>query len=176
MLLTEKSRLWLLGRAKAVMASRPPDLRISDNYLERWMLYPRNRLGNIYIHRFNGDDDDVALHDHEPDNVSLVLENEYIEHFHETPLRIEWVRETSDKKYQRYCTVAHHRKQGAIVPRLAGTPHRIVLADQSKPVITMFVQGPRRRKWGFHCVHGWRHWKEYVAVTSYGNRAGKGCD
>lgn len=36
----------------------------ADNpYMLRWFILPRNRLFNIYLHKFLRDDDDRALHD-----------------------------------------------------------------------------------------------------------------
>lgn len=167
MRLPEIARLHLLGIAEAVMASRPPDVKIGGDYVHRWMVYPKNRWRNVYIHKFMHDDDDRALHDHEPDNMSVVLQNSYIEHFHAKPLC------TVNGKY---LTTEHIRPPGQLIFRLAGTAHRLVLADQTKPVITMFVQGIRRRTWGFWCPGGWRDWRDYTDVRNgRPGDVGKGC-
>lgn len=177
-------RRYLLGYAQGVMASRPPDVQIGNDYVHRWMLLPkRNRLSkffNVYIHLFMQDDEDGALHDHEPDNCSLILSGSYIEQFHAKPLEI---------AEGRYAVREVVRRQGDIVFRMAQTPHRIclftahgtngdvlLLKEGRLPVITMFVQGPRRRRWGFHCVQGWKPWQDYIDQTNgYGDRSGKGC-
>ena len=154
MIVPEFARLHLLTIAERVMASRPPDVKIGGDYVHRWMVYPKNRWRNVYIHKFMANDDDCALHDHEPDNASILLQNSYIEHFHAKPLCV---------VNGRYLTTAYQRHPGQLIFRLAGTPHRIELADQDKPVITMFVQGIRRRKWGFVTPRGWVGWETYLA-------------
>ena len=45
------------------------------------------------------------------------------------------------------------------------TAHRIILMGDVEgkliPVTTLFITGPRIRKWGFHCEEGWVHEDEY---------------
>lgn len=173
MKLSEARRLQLLSWASGIMASREPDLIIGDDYVHRWKLHRTNtlkgKLFNVYVHRFYHDDSDEALHDHEPDNCSVILDGDYIEHFHVRPLERELV-----GGQVRYRTKSLLRRQGDVIFRLAGTPHRIALRDG--PVTTLFIQGPRRRKWGFWCPSGWKPWDEYIdARSSYGSRRGEGC-
>ncbi len=171
MRLPEVLRLYLLGKAQGVMESRKPDLLINGGQVERWMVYPKNQWRNIYVHKFNGPDPDEALHDHEPDNVSLILKNAYMEEFHVKPLETELL--MGELRYRTYMAP---RQQGEIVFRLASTPHRVRGVYPSEPVITMFLQGPRRRKWGFWCPSGWKPWDQYIDVKKgYGDRSGKGC-
>lgn len=127
----------------------------NDPYLRRWMLFPKNRFFNIYLHNFVRSDDPRALHDHPYPNVSIVLTGGYLEHF------THGIRQ---------------RLPGAVVFRRAATPHRIELIRGSRPVWTLFFCGPRVREWGFHCPGGWRVWSEFVAPTPDGNKVGKGCD
>lgn len=165
MRLPESVRLRLLGYAQEVMRSRAPDEIINDNYVERWRLRPKSKwsalTGNVYIHRFLGDDSDRALHDHAPDNASLILENDYDEHFHLLSYDTGKPIPADHDGVMKFLTYKIVRRQGDIVFRLAGTPHRISL--RGSYVTTMFVQGPRRREWGFHCVDGWKKWTDYVA-------------
>lgn len=90
-------REYLLKRATAVMASRPPDFEIGpegDRYLRRWIVGPwgrgdpRKKLGwkkfgrkfpNLYLHEIRHDDEDSALHDHPFASASMILENGYWE-------------------------------------------------------------------------------------------------
>lgn len=167
MRLSEARRLQLLSFASSVIASRPYDLMVGT-HMERWMLYPRNSFGNVYIHRFVDDDRDEALHDHEPDNITLLLDGKYREHFHVKPLEQEMV-----NGKRRWRTRSVVREAGDVVFRLAGTPHCTSMVDG--PAVSMFIMGPRRRKWGFHCVNGWVPWDEYInPAEGYGSR-GKGC-
>ena len=50
-----------------------------DPYLLRWHVIPRNRLLNVYVHKFLRSDDDRALHDHPWWFVSLILRGRYDE-------------------------------------------------------------------------------------------------
>lgn len=180
MQIPESLRLRLLDRAQSIINGRSPDLIIGENYVRRWMLRPRNCWWNLYLHQFFEDDSDRALHDHEPDNVSIILENSYIEHFHKWPLEIATEEVVSVGTFEtqtvlRFKTTPVIRRQGDIIFRRAGTPHRIeMIRPMRGPVTTLFIQGPRRRRWGFHCVHGWKHWKDYVDPDNFG-KIGKGC-
>lgn len=161
-------RLPMLAFAEATMASRPPDLVVGDGYMERWSLAPYRREGedskpNVYIHRFSGDDDDRALHDHPYDNVSVILKGAYWEHVHQEPRSI---------INGRYATWAHLRREGEVVERKADHAHRIEMNGSGDKVITLFLRGPRVREWGFWCPGGWRSWKEYTDPNNYGHRRG----
>lgn len=170
MKLSTARRLQLLHYANNVMLSRPPDLVINGS-TERWRLYPKNNWRNLYIHRWVNDDVDRVLHDHEPDNLSMVLFGSFDEHFHKKPLQV--IAESDG--WRRYDTYAVRRTEGDVVFRLAGTPHKYTLPDGG-PVVTLFFQGPRRRHWGFWCPDGWRPWEQYIDMSKgYGDRSGQGC-
>lgn len=169
-----------------VMASRKPDFTVGDpgnEYLLRWHVLPRNRFGNVYLHKFLRSDDDRALHDHPYANMSWVLQGGYIEHRQEQYM----------PEFGMSFTPKHRLKPGAFLFRRAKTPHRIQLygdpgphvtvlyrkdeiAEPPTPAITMFICGPRIREWGFHCPQGWVHWLKFVSKTPGGNAVGKGCD
>jgi hypothetical protein len=143
---------------------REPDFYIGGKenpYLLRWWVIPRNRLFNIYLHKFLRDDDDRALHDHPWVSLSVILKGGYVEH-------------TASGVRRRYV--------GIIVFRRAKHAHRIELLRQHirlgriiVPAWTLFITGPRIREWGFHCPQGWRHWKEFTSEVDSGN-VGKGCE
>lgn len=144
--------------------SRPCDFTVGAKdsiYLKRWWLIPRNGLFNVYYHLFLHSDDDRALHDHMYFNLSILLEGEYIEH----TIKAGGVQ------------VTKHRTAGTLSGikfRAPWSAHRIELIN-STPCRTLFITGPRMRRWGFHCPKGWRHWKEFVQQEPGGNSQGKGC-
>jgi hypothetical protein len=115
---------------------REPDVIIgpvADPYLHRWHLIPRNPVFNVYVHHFFRSDDDRALHDHPWINLSVLLKGSYDEH---VPGGIK------------------RRRAGSLIARGARGRHRIALID-GQGVWTLFLTGPRTRKWGFHCPEGW---------------------
>lgn len=138
---------------------REPDFIIGgkDNpYMLRWWIIPRNPVFNIYLHQFLRSDDDRALHDHPWWNVSILLDNRYVEH-----------------------TIAaggvNHKAEylaGAIRFRRAKTAHRIELTNGL--CCSLFITGPVIRHWGFHCPNGWRHWREFTDARDSGS-VGRGC-
>lgn len=121
-------------------------------YMLRWFVIPKNRFFNIYLHHFLRSDDDRALHDHPWWNLSILLRGQYREH---TQNRVKL------------------RRAGYMVLRRATCAHRIELIDG--PVWTLFLTGPKIRSWGFHCPHGWRHWREFTDPKDVG-AVGRGCD
>ena len=132
----------------------------ADPYLRRWWVIPRNRWFNVYLHHFLRSDDDRALHDHPYCNMSILLSGSYVEHLSggRSKLRRPWRPWTFWRLPVRRATTAH-----------------CVALIRGAPVWTLFVTGPRIREWGFHCPKGWRHWRDFVAVTPNGNQTGRGC-
>ena len=116
---------------------RKPDFQLGE-YLRRWWVIPRNKLFNIYLHRFNASDGPV-LHDHPWINCSIILSGSYREHFADGTSKV--------------------RKRGQVVFRGAHTFHRIELLTES--VTTLFITGPRYRTWGFLTETGWMDWREH---------------
>jgi hypothetical protein len=156
-------RLWLLRRAQNIIDARPADLEISgddagDVYLQRWFILPRNPVFNLYLHRFLKDDDDRALHDHPWWSLSVLLDGALREVTHDTDRSI---------------------GPGAIVVRKATFAHRLKVVGMQKGgrkiwPITAFMTGPRIRQWGFHCPHGWVHWRDFTGED--GTKTGRGCE
>ena len=130
---------------------RQPDQIIGINYLSRWHVIPRNRVFNIYLHKFTGSDDDRALHDHPWYSLSFLLKGELIEH-----------------SFNKIKSIP------LLLPvfRTAKFAHRLEVIKG--PVWTIFITGPKIREWGFYCPKGWRHWTEFT--TEDGAHVGKGCD
>jgi hypothetical protein len=142
-----------------VALGRQPDFvvgKAEDPYLLRWWVIPRNKLFNVYLHKFCQSDDDRALHDHPwLFNASILLKGAYLEHKGNREVRL--------------------RKAGRIYFRWGKAPHRVELID-GQPVWTLFITGSVVREWGFYCKQGWRHWKEFVAERVGGNDRGRGCE
>ncbi len=146
----------------ARVAARDPDFYIGGRahpYCVRWWIIPRNRFFNIYLHRFLRDDDDRALHDHPWDNCSIPLRTGY----NEVMAR----------------GITRRRRRFGMYFRRAETAHRVVLLRGAGGVPieswSLFVTGPVRREWGFHCPRGWRHWLEFVSERDAGD-VGRGCE
>ncbi len=140
---------WLLARYK----NKKPDIEIGENYLSRWYLIPRNRLFNIYLHRYRGSDDDRALHDHPWVSLSYLISGDLYEY------------DTGGCK---------HLKSGAWRFRRSTYAHRLEKASKRSDVWTLFLTGPRIRHWGFHCPKGWVPWEKFTDST--GTRVGRGCE
>lgn len=150
---------------------RAPDFTIEGDhgpYLHRWHLIPRNRWLNIYLHHFVGDDPDRALHDHPWHSVSIILRGGYMEHLPGDRVKRRW----PGMVIYRRPTQAH-RVRLIRVPAggIYGSP------PYTRPVVawTIFITGPWRRHWGFHCPQGWRHWRDFVDRENHG-KTGQGCD
>jgi len=156
---------WIIRR----VTRRAPDFIVGgqDNpYLRRWWVIPRNRVFNIYLHQFLRDDDDRALHDHPWAWCSILLRGSYIEH-----------------------TIAaggihRHQLRNAPSMKLSGSrrAHRIELlrewvmgsGPRTARCWTLFITGPRMRKWGFHCPRGFVPWQQFTAGDDRG-AIGAGC-
>jgi hypothetical protein len=140
--------------------AREPDRVIGTGYLERWYLIPRNRVLNIYVHRFTGDDDDRALHDHPWVSLSWCLRGRMYEHV--------------KMRQYKHAMVAYCRwiVPGCWTYRSAKHAHRLETFGQT--CWTLFITGPGIRRWGFHCPNGWVHWRKFTDES--GDGIGKGCD
>lgn len=138
-------RQMLIRAARRVMERRPPDFvigRADDVYLRRWWVIPRNPVCNIYLHDICHSDDDRALHDHPWANCTIVLLGMYVEHTIQ-----------AGGVHRRVL-----RRGGDIVLRRAKAAHRLETLPGSEGALTLFLTGPRLRRWGFHHPDGWRAW------------------
>lgn len=147
--------------ANALMASRLPDVVIGDgdgdgaDYMHRWFVLPRNVFGGVYLHRFLRSDKDVP-HDHPWDSTSILVEGRYNEEMYDGPTLVD----------------VATRYAGDVTTREAEASHRVVLTDG--PATSLFIMGPRRRQWGFHCPSGWVRWDLFVDDRDKG-QVGIGC-
>ncbi len=134
---------------KKIIGDRPFDVEVDKNYMERWFLIPRNRVFNIYFHRFIGSDAPIP-HDHPWLCLSFILDGEYIEH---TP------------------NGSFKRSAGHVSLKPAKSLHWIEIES---PVYTIFFTGPRYRDWGFQCENKWVPHKQYIEQRG-SNRLANGC-
>lgn len=111
-----------------------------SDYLLRRYLLPRNKVLNVYLHKFLGSDDDRALHDHPWYSLSCVLRGRLIEHREDGSCR--------------------EIGRGKFTLRSPEYQHRIEL-PQGESATTLFITGPVVRTWGFICPNGWISWNEY---------------
>lgn len=159
--------------------SRQPDFVIGEEaapYLRRWHLQRDGKKGCVYLHHIIRDDDDRAMHDHPWDSTSIVLRGTMTEicpHFYASASKVrlpsgqsQHVRLGSDASY------ATELAAGSITTRKAEHAHRLVVSHGE--VWTLFITGPHRREWGFHCRTGWKHWTQFVRENAPGQR-GAGC-
>lgn len=147
---------YLRNKALAHVKANPiPDLIIGgdvDPYLLRWYWMPRNKLFNVYIHRFLKDDQDEALHDHPWPSYSIMCEGHILENF--------IGKHRNGEPYSAYRDFT----LGMTVYRPAKFAHKIIVIPGRKLPLTIFITGPRIREWGFHCPKGWVHWKKFLGV------------
>lgn len=123
-----------------------PDKVIGTDYLTRWYVIPRNRLFNVYLHHVVGDDPDENLHDHPwLFNISVVLRGEIFEELRSRSRTL---------------------RAGSLTSRLGRSPHRLLL--RSDDSLTLFVTGPKVRRWGFYTAKGWVDSKQYLCSDGDG--------
>ncbi|MEN6538890.1 MAG: hypothetical protein ABFC67_04695 [Mizugakiibacter sp.] len=161
---------------RRIAERRPPDLVIGGvarPYLLRWFVIPRNPIFNIYLHKFLRDDDDRALHDHPWPWCSILLRGAYIEHtiaaggIHRRELRRAPSIKLSGPRRA-------HRIELIKVP--AATTAAWINRDRREIACwTLFITGPRIRRWGFHCRSGWVHWRDFTDPATQGTTVGRGC-
>lgn len=138
--------------AARLMASRPADFVIGDDYLRRWFVIPRNSSLNVYLHDIRKSDDDRAFHDHPWANTSFILAGGYVEH-------------TPEGRFP--------RRSGDLVTREANALHRLEVRP-GEFAISLFVTGPKVREWGFACPQGWVHWQDFTNEFD-SSQTGRGC-
>jgi hypothetical protein len=127
------------------MFTRPPDRVIRGDYLARWYLIPRNLYFNIYLHRFRESDDDRALHDHPWWSLSFLLAGELIETLEDTSGNWDNVFDAEKVKFRWIYKMFPYLRRPTLM-------HRIIL--ESPEAWTLFITGPKQRKWGFRLPDG----------------------
>lgn len=144
---------------------RKPDLYVGgeeDPYMLRWYILPRNRIFNIYLHKFVRDDDDEAFHDHPWWFVSLMLKGNYYE--------------TTPSEWNGLGQV-ELRWPLSLAFRRASHLHRVTLLRDKEgnplPCWTLVITGSKCRTWGFQCPTGWVNFRDYLTSKEL---TGSGCD
>jgi len=130
---------------------RKADEVIGESYLRRWHLRRMQGSWNLYLHRYDGSDDDRALHDHPWKSVSILLWGNLLE-------------ETASGK----------KRILPFLPKYRSAEYAHTIHLKSKCAYTLFLTFRKEREWGFHCPKGWVHWKQFT--DSSGKLTGKGCD
>lgn len=134
-----------------LLSGRPHQVIGGHNnpYMLRWYVIPRNRLLNVYVHKFLRDDDDRALHDHPWWFVSVILHGGYIERS-----------ESADRNMVLRCRTAITDLRSpfwrrSIAYRRSTFRHCVALPHTPDggrtPCWTLIITGRRRRMWGFWC-------------------------
>lgn len=120
-----------------------------DPYLIRYYLHPRWMtfgLFRVVVHNFcRSDNPNDGLHDHPWPYISVILSGGYIEHTPEGSA----------------C-----RHVGQTLFRRARSLHRVQLYGDNNPVYTLFIMGPKIRRWGFTVDGQWHPWKKWIAHRS----------
>ena len=114
--------------------SLKPDLHLAG-YLKRWWILPRNKWINIYLHCFEGNDDDRALHDHPWPSVSFLLWGQLWEEY--------------EKDIGEGERLKIFRGIVWFLPYFRAATHSHLMSISTKKAWTMFCTGPRQRDWGF---------------------------
>jgi len=125
--------------------------RTEDNpYLERFYLVKRRYtlgLFTVCIHRFwRSDSPTDGLHDHPWPWFVYILSGGYWEHRHNKGIALKII--------------------GSINYGRAKKLHRIELFDDEVETWTIFIMGPRIRKWGFLIGDKWYPWEEWIKIRN----------
>jgi mannose-6-phosphate isomerase-like protein (cupin superfamily) len=142
---------WLLIRLQNWAIDRTAgkeDEIIRPEYLFRYHVFRHGKLlPKIYLHLFEGDDDDRALHDHPGPSISFMLEGTMLEHMDKDKVRIV--------------------RKGDIIFRSAKHRHRLTMV--SSKAITLFIMWPSYRQWGFWPDGKFVSWQDFVDPRSKSN-------
>ena len=152
---------------------RKPDLIIGprhDPQTVRWHIFVW-RGWQLSLHKWLRSDSDRAPHDHKADNLSVILNAGYWE----TIRTFVWQNGNvayHDSTHFRWPLVPYFRK--------AETPHRVTLPSDGRPVWTLWLRWPARRRWGYWCPKGWVDADDYNKTADYYaagvSEVGRGCD
>lgn len=144
---------------------RPPDLIIAPagvgEYLFRWYVVPRNHEGNVYFHVQTASDPERPLHDHPWDNTSVILAGGYMEIIDTEP----------EIDHPTRYTV--RRRKGDVIHRPATWAHRLILPLGARYTMSLFMTGPKVRKWGFWHEGRFTPFEE-ITVETEGKSSWKG--
>jgi hypothetical protein len=150
---TEKVKRWLLRKPYLHLyhADRTP-------YMERWWILETRWL-MVKVHHICSPDYDRHMHDHPWWFASLILRGWYVEHRPKC--------EPAQFVGDRELSVVSLRSAGSMAFRKLGARHRITQVSPGG-VWTLFINGPRAKRWGFHTEEGWVYWKDYPSCHAAG--------
>jgi hypothetical protein len=137
----QKLAFELLVRLKRKTQNRKPDFVISEQYMKRWWLLPKNPIMNVYYHEIKGSDLDRHLHDHPFFFAAFILEGGYDEH---TTSGVE------------------KRAAGDIYFHSPWKLHKLLM-NENEGASTIFVTLFKIRKWGFMTEEGWVPRNKYIS-------------
>jgi hypothetical protein len=138
-------------------------------YLVRYTLFSCRWFG-IFLHQILRSDSDRDLHDHPWPFMTLLLWGRYTEAVpsDSPPMFKDDGSMYVTERLRRPGTIIFHRATDAHCLTLPQT-WRFDGLEGSKypdgfiPVWTLFVHGPRGRRWGFHTANGWVDWETYIS-------------
>jgi len=123
--------------------------RAGEPYMHRYFLEGAPTVTpSIRLHHILLSDEDLYLHDHPWDFVTLLLAGRYVE-----------TTDTGDTE---------HTAPTALYRR-AEDPHRLTLPDG--PVWTYVTTGQARRTWGFWTDEGWIGWRQNASQDANSSNA-----
>lgn len=129
-----------------------------DGYMNRYWLTadpkgaPVDMLGQR-IHHILRADNDLFMHDHPFESVSLILDGYYIERI---PLH-----QLQDPMLDATHFLTFIRSAGDVIHRMAHHRHKIVKVSEGG-VWTQFTTGHWEKKWGFYTPEGFVYWRKYL--------------
>lgn len=157
----------------------------------RWQSLVRH-LPNVYVHEFLRSDDDRALHDHPWLNLSVLVGGAYREHtvarggvnrwrlrragtWSGVKLRSPWSAHRVELLRRRVLCRECVQDGIRLNYTCAVCDGRGSYDVGEASCHTIFVTGPKMRRWGFHCRLGWRDYALFLKKTDRGNSASTGC-
>ncbi len=177
---------------------RKPDLIIgprNNPQTIRWHIFVW-RGWQLSLHKWLRSDDDRAPHDHKANNVSILLTGRFREMVREREwfpfteraggghydlekfAALGWIHHGDGEFYR---DVDRWHMRWPLVPyfRKAETLHRVALISD-KPVWSLWLRWPARRRWGYGCPKGWVDADDYNKIADYYgagvSEVGRGCD
>lgn len=169
----------IIGDQRRWRATEPNALPVRKPFLLRWFVSGRKAhsgegWGNRYLHQFIRDDEDRALHDHPWWSLGLILGGQYIEHtidaggIHKQQMLRAGDMKLRSPSYAHRVALTSQFVATDGTPILGRCPERApntpawVESDPTRcPSWSLFVTGPVRRKWGFHCRDAWKGHKDF---------------
>lgn len=140
-------------------------LRRADGivYLDRWAI-GHDRIGGVKLHRMDGPDPGVDLHDHPWWFVSIVLWGGYSELRADTREAQAMARIAANNPGGCLPGVVVQRRPGSIKTMRLDECHTIASLHRGT-CWTLVISGPRRRKWGFYLPGGYMSEAQYDATV-----------